>query len=255
MRNFIVAVSFVILAGGFPRVVSAADRAIESAQGTFDKWVEVQETIAREKRDWSIEREFLNEEVRLLREEIATLKVKSARLAEETGTTEAAIAKSTTETETLKQAVGLVEAELPMLEGQLRRLAQSFPAPLTEQVGPLLTRLPREGVSTKAGTSERLQTVVGLVSQVDKFNGGFTVAAELHKTPAGTEVQVRTLYLGLAQAWFVSPDGKFAGFGKPGAEGWDWTADNDLASSIEKAIAVHENTGMAEYVGLPVSIK
>lgn len=255
MRIFIVAVSFAILSGGLPGAAAAADSPIEAAQGAFDKWVEVQESIAREKRDWAVEKEFLNEEVRLLREEITALKEKSGRLTEETTKTEAEVAKSSAETESLKQAVGLVEAELPKLEGDLRRLAKSFPAPLTEQVEPLMTRLPREGATTKAGTSERLQTVVGLVSQVDKFNGSFTVAPELHKTPAGTEVQVRTLYLGLAQAWFVSPDGKFAGFGKPGPAGWDWTTDNDLAPAIGKAIAVQENTGIAEYVALPVSIK
>jgi hypothetical protein len=118
-----------------------------------------------------------------------------------------------------------------------------------------MNRLPRDSANVKAGPAERLQTVVGLMSQVDRFNGSFTVASELRKSPAGTEVQVRTLYLGLAQAWFVSPDRKFAGFGKPGASGWEWTPANELADAIERGIAVQENTGAAEYVALPVSIK
>jgi hypothetical protein len=148
-----------------------------------------------------------------------------------------------------------VVAGLPKVEAELRHLAAHFPAPLLEQVEPLLNRLPREGASAQASPAERLQAVVGLMSQVDRFNGSFTVASELRKNPAGAEIQVRTLYLGLAQAWFVSPDGKFAGFGKPGANGWAWTTDNELAAAVERAIAVQENTGIAEYVALPVSIK
>jgi len=232
-----------------------AENEIESARTSFDKWVELQETLAREKRDWAVEKEFLGEEVRLLTEEIAALKEKSARLSEQTAKTETEVAKANTETTTLKEASARVAAELPKLETELRRLSAAFPAPLLEQSELLLNRLPREGTAGGTNIAQRLQTVVGLLSQVDRFNGGFTVAPELRKSPAGAEVQVRTLYLGLAQAWFVSPDRKFAGFGKPGANGWEWTPANELAPKIEKAIAVQENVGMAEYVSLPVSIK
>ncbi len=234
---------------------SAAEGEIEAARTSFDKWVQFQETVAREQRDWAVEKEFLGEEVRLLKEEIAALKEKSARLAEATAKTEAEISKATAEMAGLKAASGQVETELPTVEAELRRVAAAFPAPLQEQSEVLMNRLPREGVPSKASTAERLQTAVGLLSQVDRFNGSFTVAPELRKSPAGNEVQVRTLYLGLAQAWFVSPDGKFAGYGKPGANGWEWTTANEIAGAVERAIAVQENTGMAEYVSLPVTIK
>lgn len=228
---------------------------LESARTAFDKWVEVQEGIARDRRDWAVEQVFLDEEIRQLREEISALKEKSVRLTEETATTEAAVAKATAETSSLKSATAQVAAELPKAESELRRLSVSFPAPLMEQVEPLMNRLPREAAGKLADVSQRLVTVVGLLSQVDKFNGSFTVAAELRQNPDGAEVQVRTLYLGLAQAWFVSPDRRFAGYGKPGAAGWEWTPEIGLAGSVSKAIAVQENTTTAEYVGLPVSIK
>lgn len=238
-----------------PSAAGSENAGIEATRTSFDKWVELQETVARDQRDWAVEKEFLAEEIRLLREEIAALKEKSARLSETTAKTEAEVAKAEAETKSLKEASALVVAELPKVEAELRRLAAYFPAPLLEQVEPLMNRLPRDAANVKAGPAERLQTVVGLMSQVDRFNGSFTVASELRKSPAGTEVQVRTLYLGLAQAWFVSPDRKFAGFGKPGGSGWEWTPANELANAIERGIAVQENTGAAEYVALPVSIK
>jgi len=62
------------------------------------------------------------------------------------------------------------------------------------------------------------------------------------------------LYLGLAEGWFVSPDGKFAGFGKPGPDGWKWTQQDALAPLVKRAIAINENTEAAAFVELPASV-
>jgi len=232
----------------------AADDPAAAAQGAFEKWVEVRDAIAREKRDWTVEKEFLTEEIRLLKEEVAALKEKSDRLDTETSQTEKDLARIAGDNETLKSASARVEAEVAGFESALRSLDPRFPGVLRETLEPLMNRVPREGAATKSSLSERMQAVVGVLSQVDKFNGTLTVVPELRKKPDGREVQVRTLYLGLAQAWFVSLDAEFAGQGFPGEAGWEWTTANELAPTVKQAIDIQQNAGLAQYVRLPVKV-
>lgn len=233
----------------------AAEGALDASETTFGKWVEVQETIARDQRDWAVEQEFLTEEIRLLNEEIAALKEKAGRLDEETKQTEADLARLTGKNEEFKTAASRVEAALPEFEQAVRTLHNRFPLVLQETLEPLMGRLPKDGTAIKASISERMQAVVGVLSQVDKFNGALTVVPELRTNPAGKEVQVRTLYLGLAQAWFVSLDGGFAGHGIPGATTWEWSPANEIAPAVKRAIDIQQGAGVAAYVSLPVQLK
>lgn len=232
----------------------AADDPAAAAQGTFEKWIEVRDAIAREQRDWTVEKEFLTEEIRLLKEEVAALKEKSERLATETSQTEKDLARIAGSNEALKAAATRVETGMAGFESALRSLEPRFPGILRETLEPLMRRVPREGAAIKASLSERMQVVVGFLSQVDKFNGALTVVPELRKKPDGKEVQVRTLYLGLAQAWFVSLDGEFAGHGISGAAGWEWTTANEIAPAVKLAIDIQQNAGIAQYVRLPVNV-
>jgi chromosome segregation ATPase len=234
---------------------SAAEGALDASKAAFGKWVEVQESIARDQRDWTIEQEFLAEEIRLLKEEIDALKEKAGRLDEETKQTEADLARLTGRNEEFKTAASRVEAALPEFEQAVRALHGRFPLVLQETLEPLMGRLPKDGAATKASLSERMQAVVGVMSQVDKFNGALTVVPELRTNPAGKEVQVRTLYLGLAQAWFVSLDASFAGHGIPGAETWEWSPANEIAPEVKRAIDIQQGAGVAAYVSLPAKLK
>lgn len=215
----------------------------------------LQESIASEKGDWGIEKEYLGEEIRLLQEEIAALTEKRSRLTNETVTIKADLQKLDQENADLKAAASLVMAKMPGLENEIRTLNGALPPSLQSTIETLVNRLPKEGSSSSAGASERLQVVVGILSQVDKANGQLAVATEIKNNAGGEQIQVRVLYLGLAQAWFVSQDGKFAGSGQPGSDGWDWTQEDSLAPIVSRAIAIHDGIEVAGYVDLPVSYK
>jgi len=255
VRNILILGLLVGGALGAVAQTGAAESPLESSQTAFERWVELQQSVASEKRDWAVEKEYLNEEIRLLREEIEALTDKETRLKESTDVIETELKKFADDNASLKAASELVEQKLPELETGVRMLNAAFPAPLQTTVETLVSRLPKEGASTVPGVSERLQVVVGVLGQVDKFNGQLSVQTEVHTNPAGEKIQVRVLYLGLAQAWFVNQDGKFAGHGKPGETGWVWTEDDALAPLVNQAIAIQENTAVANYVSLPVSFK
>jgi len=141
------------------------------------------------------------------------------------------------------------------LEQRVQELAPSFPPPLADKLSSALKRIPADPANTKMSGLERMQTVVGILNEVDKFNAAITVVSEVQKNPAGAEVQVETLYLGLAQAYFVDKAGDYAGVGTPAATGWQWTPNNALAGNIQKSIAMYKNAAPADFVSLPVQVK
>ncbi|HAV64243.1 MAG TPA: hypothetical protein DCY13_17985 [Verrucomicrobiales bacterium] len=235
--------------------LAAEESPLAASQAAFDRWVQLQESIAGEKRDWALEKEYLDREIRLLREEIGLLQERETLLKEETATIDAELRRIEAETGGLKLAAARVEEKLPEFETAMRSLNRALPAALRSTIESLFQRLPREGATTPAGTAERLQVVVGILGQVDKFNGQLNVAPELRTNAAGEKISVSVLYLGLAQAWFVSQDGRFAGHGMPGPQGWMWTQDDSIAPLVSRAIAIQENTAVADYVDLPLSLE
>jgi hypothetical protein len=102
--------------------------------------------------------------------------------------------------------------------------------------------------------TERLQAVVTLLGEVDKFQQTVTVAPGRQTDSNGREVSVETLYLGLGAAFFSDPTGQVAGVGKPGKAGWEWQLKPDLGADIRSALAMYRNSKPAAFVGLPVTL-
>ena len=71
----------------------------------------------------------------------------------------------------------------------------------------------------------------------------------------GSTAEVKALYIGLGQAYYVTPTGDAAGVGQPTPDGWKWTPANDLAPEISRAIAILQNEEVPAFVPLPVTIE
>ena len=99
-----------------------------------------------------------------------------------------------------------------------------------------------------------MQNIVGILQEVEKFNKHITVVTELKSLESGEMAQVKTVYVGLGQGYFVDENEKYAGIVKPTADGWQEEVRNDLASVISDVIKIFENSKLAEFVPLPVEI-
>ena len=66
--------------------------------------------------------------------------------------------------------------------------------------------------------------------------------------------QVKTLYIGLGQGYFVDENAQYAGIVRPSAEGWNEEIRNDLAPRIRDVVKIYEGEKLAEFVPLPVEI-
>jgi hypothetical protein len=251
------AVALSLAAGAWaPGAESGSDaEVLSSTRDTIARWVEVQQILSRERQEWQLAREMLQERIALLEDEIAGLETKTdearggiaeaerkgRELREEDGEQREA-------TETLAAAVG-------GLESRTVDLLELFPDPLRERVEPLAQRIPSGPGAGEASLGQRYQNVIGILNEANKFNQDLSVTQEFRTLPDGRTAEVTVLYLGLGQAYYVTSEGVTAGTGRPEAGGWSWTSHDDLADEISKALGILRNEEAPAYVPLPVVIR
>ena len=228
---------------------------IEQTRSTLDKWVETRQLIAKSRADWQVERESLVQSVAILEQAAKDLdeQIKTAR--ETASKADEERQKLLEQGQVLTKGTEAIASVISGLEAQTLTLIKWLPDPLRDTIRELSTRIPKDAASAKkSSVSQRMLNVVGILSEIDKFNNDIRVTTELRKIPQGGEIQVRTMYLGLAIAYFVDNTGNYAGVGQPTAEGWQWTARNDLGPRIADVVNVYENAATAHFVPLPVTI-
>jgi hypothetical protein len=230
---------------------------VVSARDMIAKWVEVRETISREKKEWREGRGVLEGRIELLEQEVAQLQKKideDLKKIEGLDSKRAEVDKAVAQ---LDESSELLARELESLEADVaRRLVKTLPDPLREKLVPLTQKIPDNPKDTPLTMAERYQNVIGVLNEVNKFNGLVSVVSEIRSAKGGAPKQVKTLYLGVGQGYFVSADGDFAGVGTPGEDGWAWEDARASSGSIKKAIAMLDSKqGAADFVPLPVKVE
>jgi hypothetical protein len=228
---------------------------LRSTRDTLAKWVETQKIISKEKKDWQLGREVLTQRIALMEGEIEALEGQIAETDELITDADEKRAELVREKDRLKEASASLAEIIVELENKTKRLLAALPEPLVERVGLLAQRIPKDAATTELALSERYQNVIGVLNEVNKFNGMITVATELRELPSGKTAEVQTMYVGLGQAYYVTPDGEAAGVGRPTEAGWEWTASDELAPRVQQAIAILKNEDVPAYVPLPVKIQ
>lgn len=226
----------------------------DSARASLAKWVETQQLISRERQDWQQGKQILQSRIDAVNGEIAVLQERLAGTRRTAAEANGKKAGEVAENDTLKAAAGELSTWVSGLESGLRTLQARLPEPLLQKVKPLYDRIPADGTATNVSLAERYQNVAGILNEVGKFNGDITMVTEVRTLSDGKPAEVRTVYVGLAQAYFVSPKGD-AGIGRPGATGWEWTVARDLAPQIEQAVEVLQNKAKPQFVSLPVNVQ
>jgi uncharacterized protein YPO0396 len=226
----------------------------DGARASLAKWVETQQLISKEKRDWQQGKQILQSRIDAVNGEIAAL---TERLAETRHNAAEANGKKAGEVaanDTLQKAGIELASWVTGLESGLRTLQARLPEPLLQKVKPLYDRMPADARATNVSLAERFQNVAGILNEVGKFNSDITMVTEVRTVSDGKPAEVRTVYVGLAQAYYVSPKGD-AGIGRPGATGWEWSAAREIAPQIAQAVEVLQNKAKPSFVSLPVKVQ
>ena len=238
----------------FPCSLEAQVDLVETRE-TLHQWIETEAKIEKADSEWDEDKKTLDDIIDILKSEISTLEEKLEKSREEISKADAKREKLGKDRTKLKKASGTIQKVIAKLEKQVHELYILFPQPLKTTIDPLYARIPKPGEETEASLSARMQNVVGILTQADKFNGGIKLDPSLRKLEDGRTVEIKTLYLGLGYAYFIDNLGTYAGVGVPGESGWEWEEKPDLAATIADAVEVYEDPQKANFVLLPVEIK
>ena len=227
---------------------------LEETRLTMDKWIETQQIISRERKDWQQGKEILLGRLELIKKEITTLEEKTGQA--EAGVTEASKKRSdlVAENDQLKAANTLLTEAITGMEGDVRLLFKALPEPVQAKLQPLYQRIPEDTAKTRVSAAERFQNVLGILNELNKTNNEITVSYEVHHLADGKPSEVRAMYVGLAQAYYVSARGE-GGIGRPTGDGWKWEPTKAVASEVLMALEILDGKRTPDFVHLPVKIQ
>lgn len=228
---------------------------LEATRLELSKWIETQQLVAKERKDWQQGKEILTARVELLRKEVAGLeqKIRDAQAG-----VHAANAKRdalTAENAALVATGSELAKSVSAMESDVRRLMKLVPEPVRARPAPLLERMPAEPATTKVSAAERFQNVLGVLNELNKANTEIAVQFEVHTLADGRASEVTAIYVGLAQAYYVGKDGRAAGIGRPTSDGWKWEPANQIAGDVVMALEILQGKHSPAFVPLPVTIQ
>ena len=235
-------------------VTSSLATSIRDTQEELTTWVDTKKVIAQTKATWKSEKVIVADLISLLEQEKEKLTTRIEKLEENTNSTDKLRTKLNADKEALITSTKALESVVPDLEDQIRSLIVKLPAPLLEEIQPLMLRLPEANKDTRMSISQRLLTVVGTLNKIDKFNTGITLTSEI-RSIGDKSLEVKTLYYGLAGAYFASESAGYAGIGTPGEDGWAWKERPEYKKQIINLIDTYEGAREATFVELPVVAK
>ncbi len=262
-RSVLLAAALALLPAGGPPAATATHPAddetppptLAETRLALEKWIETQQIISRERKDWQQGREILQGRLELVRKEVATLEEQITEA--QTGVAEAdrKRAELLAEDAQLQAAGSQLSAAVGRMEGEVRRLFAQVPEPITTRLQPLFERMPLdEAAKARVAVAERFQNVLGILNELNKANNEITVSYEVRTLSDGRLAEVRVLYVGLAQAYYVSARGE-AGIGRATADGWTWEPFDAVAAEVLQALEIIQGKQPPAFVPLPVTLQ
>lgn len=236
---------------------AAESNPLGDARTSLQSWVQTRQLISKTRIDWQADKETLGQTILAFERALKGVEEQSSKLT--TNSTE--VERQRLEAEALLKSSNdsLERARLFAIEfqSQLSKLVPQLPEPLQEKLNKeFLPKLPAsDSTNTQGSVSSRIQTLLGILNECDKFNNAVGIYTEKRKNAGGEEVSVDTVYVGLGAAYFVNDGNNFAGTGRPGPNGWEWTPQPDLASHIRDVVRIYKNERAARFVPLPVAIR
>lgn len=254
--------------------------AISDTRMLLNRWVEVRRTISKQKSDWVLGKQILEDRIDLLQRSIESVEEQIAAQKEKLDGFDESVASLQAKNEKLKQAADELAQLVDEMELRTVALLEGAPQPLIEGVKPLAVQLPgygkqgEEQPDAEAAASEsegqeneakeqkpgpplarRVENVVGALYLFNKFAGKIDQTSELVSRPDGTALSVDAIYLGTSYGFYIDDENKVAAAGWSAPKGWTWQGADASAGRVRQAIQVINKDQPAAFVGLPVEVK
>lgn len=246
-----------LLPAGYIIAETGSTGDVSETRSQFEKWIQLKVLASEEAEKWKQEKSSLTDMIAVAKAEEEALeeKIESLKTAISSGDTRRTELRESIDA--AKSRADVFKSGLVRQEKTLTALLPYLPPPLKKELQPLIQRMPKDPEKTEMPLAQRMQTAVGIITQMEKFQGSLSLISEIKEIPGGESIEVKTLYIGLAQAFFADAGGRYAGTGSPAAEDWNWQVIEDPTTSdnIRKAIAMYENTMEPAFVQLPIEVK
>jgi len=235
---------------------AAATTAMDETRGLLQQWAATQRMISSERTEWETGKAMLEGRIQLLKLSIDETEKKIA----EAKTKLDDVKKRTTEAEAekakIKEASDSLLAMAPELEKGVKNLFNRVPGVVQEKIRVLHDRIPKEGAEVKNITAaERFQNVLGILNELNKANNELNSLPEIHDLGNGKKAEVKVVYVGLGQGYFVNSNGDIGGLGLPSDQGWTWTTDAAIAPKMRELVEVMKKAVAPKLVELPAQIQ
>jgi FtsZ-binding cell division protein ZapB len=234
--------------------VKSASPTLEETRLTMGKWIETQQIISKERKDWQQGKEILVGRLELVKKEITSLDEKTKQAESSVAEADKKRNDLLAENDQLKAAGAQLINAVTAMEVEVHRLYKQLPEPIQTKLQPLYQRIPEDPAKTRASAAERFQNVLGILNELNKANNEITVSYEVHNLADGKPSEVKAIYVGLAQAYYVSARGE-AGIGRPTADGWKWEPSQAVARDVLTALEILQGKHTPAFVPLPVKLQ
>lgn len=227
---------------------------LDETVSTLEQWVETERKINEAENEWEANKASMENLIAVYKEEIENLEKIIEEAEEDTSAAEVRRAELTEQNEAVKEVEKDVLTGIVATEEQLKELGPRLPLPLQEELRPLFNSLPEDPEESKLAIGQRIQPVIGILTQVQKFNQAVTVVEGFREFEEGRAIQTEKIFFGLGAAYYVDQANEHAGRAVFTPEGWSWEDDNSLIQPVRDFMEIYRGTLQARYVELPVEV-
>ncbi|MEM6708911.1 MAG: DUF3450 family protein [Pseudomonadota bacterium] len=199
----------------------------EAATALVGRWLSVEQQRSALRDRWEERQARGRAQLALLDKERATLTEYLERSTTDQAESDARRTELLREQSALESEADRLADALPVLVDRLETLYPRLPPPLAVQWDDVMPTLR----SAESSDSERLAAVVRALRQEQDWQARIPVHRTLMRL-GEQDVQVDQIYLGTAHGWYVSLDGRLAGYGFSTADAWTWGSPEPSTSDL-----------------------
>lgn len=239
---------------GLALTTAQAD-SVDHARQSVSDWVQTEQAISRESLDWQADKTLLSDMITIAQKRVASLQQQVEAHATFTSLAKEERRKLSEQDTQITEYTHVIEQLLDDAEVFIRRLLPQLPPPLQDELAASLKRLPDGESTLTVSLSERMQTITTILSQLRAFDQTVSIHQAIRAVPdSDNEIAVRTIWVGLGQAYYIAPSD--AGYGLPSPSGWTWHSAPELSDAIQRSIQQIETTSSTpQLIDLPIQIK
>lgn len=219
-----------------------------------DRWIELEMERAKALNEWEESRELYEQQVMTLEDEKRALTSEIETFENLTERRSERIQSLTSELDQRRDFLREIESAVPGIERRLLDLARRFPPPLVNELSAQLEGMRKTAEGEATTLARRVQRVLTVLTTAERFNNTLTLYPEVRQVD-GRDIQVITIYWGLAAGFAVQAELGRGWILSPGEETWNWEPADEYAGRIADLIAVYEKRREPGLQVLPVKLE